>query len=152
MKFIKLIFLILFFNVTLFSNTRTNTLSEEELNKQLEAEALLKGEDTSNIHDNSEKSGQKTSSFKDNDDTYRDIALFNLISRYTLENNTKNFNVAQKDNVNFLADNVGVYTKKLQEEEAKRKAEQQAKEDKENETRVLSFSGYCSIRNTIEID
>lgn len=152
MFFLKLMFLILFLNSSLLSNTETNRLSEEELNKQLEVEALLKGEDTTLIHGDSNKSGQKTSSFKDNDDTYRDIALYNLITRYGTDNNIKNYNISSKENINFLADNVGIHTKKLQDEEAKRKAEQKAKDDEENEIRILSFSGYCSIRNTIEVD
>lgn len=152
MKLMNMILVILLLNLGLFANVRTNNLSEDELNKQLEAEALLKGEDTSGVYGESKKDSEKTSSSKDNDDKYRDIALYNFITRYDNENDKKTYPITLNNKVVVLADNVGVYNQKmkeLQDIEDKKKAEQ---EKEENQTKTIYFTGYCFTRNAIEVE
>lgn len=143
---------ILIIKLSLFANTKTNLLSEEELNKQLEAEAILRGEDTNDIQGNSEKNSQKTTSSKDNDDKYRDIALYNYLSRYSSENDKKIYPITIKDKVIILADNVGVYNQKIKEIEEKKQAEKDSKDKEANETKTVYFTGYCYTRNAIEVE
>ena len=132
MKLMNMILVILLLNLGLFANVRTNNLSEDELNKQLEAEALLRGEDTSGVYGESKKDSEKTSSSKDNDDKYRDIALYNFITRYDNENDKKTYPITLNNKAVVLADNVGVYNQKmkeLQDIEDKKKAEQEKEEN-----------------------
>lgn len=152
MKLMNMILVILLLNLGLFANVRTNNLSEDELNKQLEAEALLRGEDTSGVYGESKKDSEKTSSSKDNDDKYRDIALYNFITRYDNENDKKTYPITLNNKAVVLADNVGVYNQKmkeLQDIEDKKKAEQ---EKEENQTKTIYFTGYCFTRNAIEVE
>lgn len=152
MKLMNMILVILLLNLGLFANVRTNDLSEDELNKQLEAEALLRGEDTSGVYGESKKDSEKTSSSKDNDDKYRDIALYNFITRYDNENDKKTYPITLNNKAVVLADNVGVYNQKmkeLQDIEDKKKAEQ---EKEENQTKTIYFTGYCFTRNAIEVE
>ena len=152
MKLMNIILAILLLNLGLFANVRTNNLSEDELNKQLEAEALLRGEDTSGVYGESKKDSEKTSSSKDNDDKYRDIALYNFITRYDNENDKKTYPITLNNKVMVLADNVSVHNQKmkeLQDIEDKKKAEQ---EKEENQTKTIYFTGYCFTRNAIEVE
>lgn len=154
MKKLIFFFILIFGTIGLNANAnvKVTNLSEEELEKQLRADAILKGESTDSMRDETDKSSQKTSSSKYNDDKYEDIALYNLITRYNTENDKKIFQVLPKDKAIILADNVGLYNLKLQEIEEKKRLEQLNKEQEANETKTVYFTGYCFTNNAIEVE
>ena len=151
-KLILFVILAIIKTTSLFANVRGENLSEDELNKQLQAEALLRGEDTESMKVDTDKTSQKTSSSRDNNDKYEDVALYNLINRYNTENDKKIFQVVIKEKTTILADNVGEYTAKLQALDEKKKLEQQNKEKEAKETKTVYFSGYCFTNNAIEVE
>lgn len=146
-------FVILIIETTgLFANIKSNNLSEEELNKQLKAEALLRGEDTESMKDDGDKSSQKTSSGKDNEDKYKDVAMYNLLSKYNTDNDKKLFPVVLKDKSMILADNVGAYNEKQKALDEKKRLEAENKQKEATETKTIYLTGYCFTNNAIEVE
>lgn len=147
-----LLSLLLTMSLNLYANTKNN-ISNDELNKQLQAEALLKNEDTKDILGNNDnKKSKHTSSYEINKDKYEDIALINYIERYNKENDKLDFSINTEKKISFVNDNIGIYNKKIEEIKAIKKAEKEQQQKEINETRTVYLSGYCFTKNEIEVE
>ena len=121
-------------------------LSKEEILKQMQAEAALLNE-TGAIYELNNTKAKETSSKKINKDTYRDVALYHLITMRERELDRKpSYNDAKK--VDFLANNLEDYKKRL----AEQKKLEEAKNKKDEKAKIYNLTGYCRLRNTVEVD
>ena len=141
----KLIFIIFLTALSLFAS-----LSKEQLDDILVTEGSLAGEgEVEDTNNDVNKVGTKTSSRKFNEDTYEDVASYNLYVQDVQNRSGIRVDFANQQK-GLLADNVLV--------QKKIKAEIQAKLDAMKKKEVLvkdmvvSITGYCSIRNTVSVE
>lgn len=128
----------------------TKTLNEQELNKMLSTEGVLNDEDIGDIEGDSKiKSAKKTTSKTYNDDTYEDVATYNILKKYRKKTRSLGVMYASK-NKGLLYNNVSAYKEKLAKLEKKRLED--AKKDSIKEDEIISITGYCVTRNEIDVE
>jgi len=142
MKFF--IFFILFYSIA------NAEMSQQEIVKQLQSEAALLNQNDSALNDNNQKTSKKTSSKKNNIDTYRDVAIYKLIKQRDeeIDRNSKNHDAKAEE---FIANNKDIY-EEAEAEFEKTLTEKEKQSEKEIKEKIYNITGYCSTRNPIEVE
>jgi len=123
--------------------------SKQELEKMLETEGAIANEDVNAMKVTSgDKKSKKTSSKSYNSDTYEDVAIYRLLLSNRKDTNIQYANI----NANLLNDNVSTMKEIKAKAKARADAIEKAKNPELEEDSIVSFTGYCSNRNEVNIE
>lgn len=120
-------------------------LTDEDIQRMYTAEEAIHSTDNVVVGDGEKKDAKRTSSFDRNKDNYYDVVVYAKIieERNALKGQKL---ITSSKNEAFLADNVA------KQKEALAKQQEQSLQSAEEESLVFTLSGYCSVRNEINID
>lgn len=121
------------------------SMTEEEMQKALDAEASLELGTEYVGSSKEKKKATETSSVEMNSDTYYDYAVYRqLTQERQLISSTANSGGAKKE---FLAKNEEAYKKAIEEQKAEARKKEIVDPDE-----IISLSGFCSVRNEIDVE
>ena len=135
--------------IAIFFAPLSAELSKTEIIKQLTAESALHQQNNSKLKDSGTRKAKTTSSIEYNNDTYEDVAIYNLIKK-----DDRSINAVNNDNVgkdeNFLVNNKKLHDKKVLEYLAMKEKSDQ-RNSKKQEDKIYNLSGYCSVSNNVVV-